>query len=261
MSHDVSLAERLGAADAADRVAAIAALVEQGRADADELDALADCLGHDRKAVQRPAAEAFAALGARGVPVAVVLDRALGSAVPRRRWGAAFALSLMGAPPARILPVVLDTLGADDGDMRWAAAAIVRRMRDRAGVIDGIRQLLRDGNGAQRKMALYCLRDLDARSPDVEQAVVAALGDVEWSVRLAAVATLARLATDRARAAEHLLASLDAGDERVRRAAAAALGVLGEQSPRILAGLRDASAAGDPALTRAAAAALRQLGG
>src|SRR5439155_13215653 len=190
-----------------------------------------------------------------------VLLAARASPLPRRRWGAAFALSLAGDPPAATLPVLLETLGADDGDLRWAAAGIVVRLGDQAALVGSLCALVTSGNAAQRKMALYCLRDLDARTSEVEQALLHALGDADRDVRLAAVATLARLARDRGGAAERLVHALETGDERVRRAAAAGLGALGERSASVLAALRAASVSVDPSLRRAAAGALRQLGG
>jgi len=256
----MTLAERLRSGDEPDRIAAIAALVEQGGADTDEIDALAGCLGHGRKTVERPAAEAFAALARHGVPVEAALDRALASPSSRQRWGAAFALALLGPPPLRTLPTILDTLGVDDGDMRWAAAAIVRRTEPREAVVDALRDLLARGNAAQRKMALYCLRDLDARSTEVERAVVGALRDDAWDVRLAAIASLPRLALDRTAAAACLVGELQRGDERTKRAAAAALGALGERTPTVLDALATASGAVDAALRRAAERSLRDLG-
>jgi len=254
-------AERLRAPDPEICRAAIAELAERGRATPEELAALADCLGAGRKVVERPAAEAFAALAARGAPVEEVLLAALASPLPRRRWRAAFALSLVGNPPAATLPVLLETLGADDGDLRWAAASIVLRLSDRAALIESLRALVTGGIAVQRKMALYCLRDLETRAPEVEQAVLDALGDADRDVRLAAIATLARLALDRGGAGERLVHALETGDERVRRAAAAALGALGERSAPVLAALRAASTSADRSLRRAAEGALRQLGG
>jgi len=256
----MTLADRLRAPDPEVCRAAIAELAERGRATPEELAALADCLGAGRKAVERPAAEAFAALAARGVPVDEILLGALASPLPRRRWGAAFALSLVGDPPPHTLPVLLETIGADDGDVRWAAATILLRVRNRDGLVAPLAALVADGNPAQRKMALYCLRDLEACTPAVEQAVLHALGDADRDVRLAAVATLARLARDRGAAAAKLVHALETGDERVRRAAAAALGALGERSAPVLAALGAASASPDPSLRRAAKGALRQLG-
>jgi HEAT repeat protein len=256
----VTLQERLASPLVEERGAAIAELGARGSATAEELAALADCLGHQRKAVQRPAAEAFAALRTRGVDVDPVLWAALAAAEPRRRWGAAFALSLLGDPPVQTLPVVLDTLGSDDGDLRWAAEKILLRMPDRAGVAAALGELVSTGNAAQRKMALYGLRDLAARTPAVEAATLAALEDADTGVRQAAVACLAHLAVDRARAAARLVAVLDDPDARLRRGAAAALGTLGERSAPVLAALRGAAAGADAGLKRAAARSLRLLG-
>jgi len=252
-------AERLRAPDPEICRAAIAELAERGRATPEELAALTDCLGAGRKVVERPAAEAFATLAARGAPVEDVLLAALASPLPRRRWGAAFALSLAGDPPAATLPVLLETLGADDGDLRWAAAGIVVRLHERTALVESLRALVASGNAAQRKMALYCLRDLGVRSPDAEAAAIRALADPDEGVRLAAMAALARLALDRGAAAAHLVGVLETASERVRRAAAAALGVLGERTPPVVAALEAAAASTDAALARAAGGALRGL--
>jgi len=249
----------LRALDLATRLAAIAALAKEDAPAQDELAALAESLGDGRKAVERGAAEAFARLAARGVAVEDVLDEALASSLPRRRWGAAFALSLLGDPPPRTLPVLLEALGVDDGDVRWAAAGIVVRLTDREASGRALLDRLRAGNGKQRKMALYCLRDLGARAVDVEAAVLRALGDTDWDVRLAAISTLPRLAVDRSASAERLVAVLETGEIRERRAAAAALGALEERSARVLAALR-ACGPDDPALRRAAERALARLG-
>jgi HEAT repeat protein len=225
-----------------------------------ELEALVECLGDARKAVQRPAAEALAALAGRGVVVDRVLDEALRSASPRLRWGAAYTLSLLGEPPPSAIPVLLETLGVDDGDVRWAAAGIVVGVRDRPALVDRLVVLVRDGNAAQRKMALYCLRDLGARSPATAAAALAALADEDAGVRLAAMASVPRLVEERSAAAAGLVAALAGGEERLRRAAAAALGSLGERSATVVAALRDAAGSPDRALARAAERSLRMLG-
>jgi HEAT repeat protein len=255
----MTLAARLRAPLDGERTAAIAELGARETADADEVEALVECLGHARKAVQRAAAEACAGLAGKGVPIRPALARALTGSDAGRRFGAAFALSLLGEPPVESLPVLLEALGAEDGDLRWAAADIVRRLRDRDAVVAALRPLVASGSGPQRKMALYCLRDLGARSPEIEQAALWALGDPEWDVRLAAVATLARLSTDRAAAADRLVLALEDDDPRLRRAAAAGLGLLGVSAATVLAALQAAVQSPDPALRRAAEGALRQL--
>jgi len=228
----VTLVERLRSPVAEECVAAIAELREQKRVGTEELAALADCLGHARKAVQRPAAEAFAVLGERGVAV----------------------------PPQALLPVLVETLGVDDGDLRWAAATVLVGFQNHGEVIGVLRGLLQAGNAAQRKMALYCLRDLDVRAPDLDEALVRLLDDEDRDVQLAAISSLARLATDRAGAAARLMRALDARDPRLRRAAAAGLGTLGERSESVRAALDRATASPDASLARAAVGALRQLG-
>ena len=255
----MTLVERLRSPVGEERVAAIAELRAQERAGGAELVALADCLGHADKAVQRPAAEAFAALGERGVDVQDVLLAALASPVAGRRWAAAFALARLHAPADLLLPVLLETLGVDDGDLRWAAATIVVGLADRARVFEGLRHLLPSGNAAQRKMALYCLRDLDQRAAEVDAAIVRCLADEDRDVQLAAIASLARLATDRPAAAAHLIRALAATDPGVGRAAAAGLGALGERSAAVLAALERARSGTDASLARAAARALLQL--
>jgi len=255
----VTLAERLCATDSETRLSAIDAIAARGTADGDELRALAACLADERKAVQRAAAEAFAGLARRGIPVAPVLARALQGTGARERWGAAFALSRAGELPVGALPAVLEALGSDDGDVRWAAAAVIGRVNDRAGAIAALRRLVDEADAVRRRMALYCLRDLGDRSPELERSIVVALADPAWEVRLAAVSALARLALDRVTAARHLLESLSADDSRVRRAAAIALGTLGERSPAVVAGLEAATRSDDPSLARAATAALARL--
>ena len=254
----MTVAERLRAGDVEDRLAAMAELAAPDAGDA-ELDALASCLGHDRKIVQRRAAEAFEALAAGGMPVRPVLERALHAPGARQRWGAVYALALIGAPPPETLPVLLEALGEADGDLRWAAARILVRMRDDAALRPTLVDLAASGNAPQRKMALYCLRDLEETSADAERAALIALRDADAAVRLAALSALPAVAVDHAAAAHAVLASLQDSDVGVRRAAAAALGKLGSRSDEITAALRAAAGGADVSLTRAAERAMRLL--
>jgi HEAT repeat protein len=255
----MTVADQLRSPDVAQRLAGIAELAERTHVAGDELEALSQCLGDEKKVVQRHAAEAFAALHTRAVPVREILVTAVGSAAPRRQWGAAFALSLLGAPPAEVLPVLLTSLGSDDGDVRWAAANILVRMHQEPQLVDALQAVLRRGSPAQRKMAAYCLRDLDARSPAVERTLFDALNDVDPSVRIAVMSSLARLGTDRAAVAQCVGQFLQDGHVGVRRAAAAVLGSLGHRSEPVLAALRAAAGGSDESLRRAAERSLRLL--
>jgi HEAT repeat protein len=240
-----------------ERLAAIAA---RRRADVSELALLLDALGAPTKAEQRRAAEALAAVASAGQDVRPVLEQGLADGSPRRRWGAAYACSLVGVPPAACIPVLLEALGSDDGDVRWAAATIVRTLPVSVGIVADLRTLARSTSPLRRKMALYCLRDLAVRADGLEAELVAALQDAEPAVRLAAMSAVTALAQDRAAAARAVAARLDDRDAGVRRAAAAALGRLGPAEPGILEALRRARDGTDPALARAAARSLVALG-
>jgi len=241
---------------AAERLARIGACA---RLDGDDLEFLFACLGADRKAVQRPAAEMLAAIAAGDAAVRGRLGDALDAPEPLLRWGAVYALSRTGAPlPARALGVLLDVFGLGDGDMRWAAAAIVVGLGGE-GAPPALVALAAEGNAAQRKMALYCLRDLVVRTPAALARVRERLEDGDVGVRLAAMAALARLAAPAAAAAA-LVARLVDDDAGVRRTAAATLGRLGVGGEAVVAGLRAAAAADDPVLARAARRALDLVG-
>jgi HEAT repeat protein len=238
----------------------LAGIVARGHADEDDLAFLVQALGAATKAEQRGAAEALAALAREGLEVGPLLERALADPGPRRRWGAVYAWSRLGPVPAPCVPVLLEALGASDGDLRWAAATIVREVGDRPEIDAALRELLGSPSGLQRKMALYCLRDLGRLTPDLEREMLASLGDPEPAVRMAAMSALAQLAADRPAAACAVARRLRDADAGVARAAAAALGRLGATDDEVIAALRRARDAGDAALTRAATRALAALG-
>lgn len=256
----MNLLEQLHAADRAERLAAIAAVAAYETADARTLQALAQCLGDGSKLVQRRAAEAFAALHARGVEVDGVLLATLDAAGLAHRWGAAYALACIGTPPPPALPVLLECLGARDGDLRWAAASIVVRLAQATDVGPAVHALLATGTAEQRKMAAYCVRDIGVWTPAVETALSGALGDPDAGVRLAAMSSLARLCADGAALARRLLPLLLDPEAGVRRATAAVLGTLGQRSAAVVAALQGAAASSDVSLQRAARRSLQRLG-
>ena len=255
----MTVLQELESAEFGDRLRAIEQLTDRNSIDDSELGALAACLGHPRKIVQRRAAEACAILSARGVAVRGILIARLAAAAPRERWGAAFALSLLAAPPVEALPVLLASLGTGDGDIRWAAANIIVRMKGTEGLVDALRRAMASSNAAQRKMAAYCLRDLDARSPAVEHQMFGALDDPDPGVRMAAMSSLVRLSTNRAGVSQRVIDLLSDASPGVRRAAAVVLGVLGDRSDAVRSALHAAAASSDPSLQRAADRSLRLL--
>ena len=241
-------------------LARLDAIADAGRADTGDLALLLDALGAPTKAEQRRAAEVLAAVARAGQDVAPLLEQGLADGSARRRWGAAYACSVMGATSPACLPILLEALGSDDGDVRWAAATIIRSLPGYQDVVPELRALVHALSPLQRKMALYCLRDLSARASGLDDELLAALRDDQPAVRLAALSAVTVLAQDRRAAARAVMGRLDDADAGVRRAAAAALGRLGPAEPAIIEALQRARDGADPALTRAAASALVLLG-
>jgi hypothetical protein len=239
--------------DAIDRIAAA------GRADAADVDLLFDALGAARKPLQRRAGEVLATLAATAPALVARLEATLGDASLRRRWGAAWTLGRLGRPPAACLPVLEEAMADADGDLRWAAASLVVAMRGTPGLEQRLQALATQGNAPQRKMALYCLRDLAVPSAALDALAAGALADPEGTVRLAAMALAARLPADRPAVAERIAACLDDAEPGVCRAAAAVLGRFGERTPSVVTALTRAAGSDDAMLARAAAAALAAL--
>jgi hypothetical protein len=259
-----AITHALSSGEAARQLLALDALLEcdrRGPLAEPLLDLALDMLGHERKAVQRTAAEVLA-LWSRATPeIATRLRGLLGRGALRHRFGAAFALAKLGPDPA-MLPVLLETLGEADGDMRWAAAALVvelaRREPERR---DALVELAAHGTPGQRKMAIYCLRDLRGESPDLEAVLSQNLLHDDAGVRLAALACLSRLFAGEESALRAVLrAARDDRDLGVRRAAVSQLGefpiVPGDREAEAV--LSAAEASGDEGLRKAATAARRR---
>ena len=184
----------------------------------------------------------------------------LASADPRRRWAAAYALSQVEAAPMDAVPVLLEAMGAADGDLRWASARLLTRAMARAPeVARAIEGLVQSPSPLARKMALYCLRD--AGEPTTARGgIVAALADADAAVRMAAMAAAAVLLPPDGPVADRIAALVDDDpDAGVRRAAAATLGRLAVRTAPVVAVLTRASASDDVALARAAGQALSRL--
>lgn len=241
------------------RVAAFAALLERAAPPTErELDALCAALADPHKAVQRRAAETVAVLTKRGARLGERLQVAVEAAALRQRWGAVYALSLIGPVPHAALPTLLELLGSDDGDLRWAAADLLKRLAEghREAVVERLLSAAHEP-GAQRKMALYCLRDLAVGA--AFDAALAALADAEIESRLAALAVIAQVHPSAPAAAQHIVALLDDADPRMQRAAAGTLGSVGVSTEDVIDALRRAESRPDPSLRRAAARSLRLL--
>jgi HEAT repeat protein len=130
------------------------------------------------------------------------------------------------------LPPLVEALGSDAGDVRWAAARLLVNTGRACGeVLPLLLGLARtDPNPALRSMALYCLRELAPDEPGCTRVIVAATDDPERPVRHAALTALASLSD----APESVIGRLvevtgDPSDPTSQRIATFALGTLGSR--------------------------------
>ncbi len=268
MSQD-ALAIALNDADMEVRLAAIREVAENPQIMLAEpaLDALIQCLGANRKVIQRHAAEALAASALHDARIVEKLRAMLSHHDPRARWGAAYALGLVNLDDAldpRAMPSLVEALSSSDGDVRWAAAELMVRLgrKNCDAVSSQLIALARDGNLNARKMALYCLRDIGGPREELLAVAESCCGDHQSLLKMAALSLIARLEDSGDRAAALAIRLLEGDpDAGVRRCAAVALGHIGNRSPRVTEALtRAANAEGDIYMKRAAEGALTRLG-
>lgn len=228
------------------------------------ITAIAACLAADSKTIRRRAADALAAAAHRDSNVAALIRQGLNSDDRRIRFGTAYALGAIdGGLDLDATPALCEALGDADGDVRWAAAELLVRLghRESRRLGDDLLELLRGGNSPTRKMALYCIRDLELDSEDFLRAGAAATGDEDAHVRLAALALLASSFASREEAVTRMLERLEGdSDLGVRRAAAIALGASRGEPARVAQALQQAAGqSADESLARAARTALDRI--
>ncbi len=183
---------------------------------------LLDALDQTDKAVVRRAVEELVALAAEEPEVAEVLAQRLHDAP---RWPVAYALGQIARPSAACLEVLEWGLGSGDQDLRWATQLLLTDLGKRYPEVEArLEDLLRQGTPTQRRMAVYCLRDVGTAGAGLPAAVLQAIADPEPLVRVAVVTTLAKESEVAPEALEALgKAVADDPDVRVRNAAAFAV--------------------------------------
>jgi len=260
----MQIASQLFSDDATARLDALATLAEQ----ADLLSfpqavlhGLLDCLGHARKTVQRGAAAQLVRFAPGSPEIEPALIDKLAAADPRLRWTAAFTLAQLNLSEPFPLPVLIENLGHEESDLRWAAATAVLRLAVlHPRVTEEMVRLAGTGNAVQRRMALYCLRDLGETGQEAQAAYFSSLADPEPMVRLAGLSCLGKLKIVTGSAQDTLLRLLEADpDPGVRRATAVTLGQVGDSAPAVMEALMRATRQADASLRKAAAGALERL--
>ena len=223
------------------------------------LERLIGLLAAGSKEERRLAAEDLLVVAGRDATALTAIRNALSDPDAHRRWGAAFVLYRSGDTDDGVFGGALEALGANDGDVRWAAAEIVVSLA--LSGTDGrrrIREVAADAAAAGRKMALYCLRDLGESDEDV---FVDALTASDAGIRLAAVSCLGRISVLSSLGVDALLSAVEEdADAGVRRAATVALRNATAHEARVRPVLEQLRARSlDPDLVRAADRALAGL--
>jgi HEAT repeat protein len=260
----IQIAAQLFSDDDVACLAALAALAAQSAQiplSHDILRGLLHCLEHKRKVVQRGAATQLVRFAPAQPEIVSALVEKLTDADPRLCWTAAFTLSHLNLPEPLPLPVLVENLGHEESDLRWAAAtALLRLAEQHARVPLELLRLARTGNAVQRRMALYCLRDLAQISADARAVYLASLSDPDAMVRLSGLSCLGKLRLASAEVRMRLLELLENDPGMgVRRSTAVTLGQIGDAAPEVIEALRKAAQSNDVGLSKAATGALAKL--
>jgi HEAT repeat protein len=234
--------------------------------DSTKVESLVRQLGDARKAVQRRAIDELAGMAASGNPLVIEKLRESVASVDRRvRWAAAYALAQIGAGAFAMdsADALCEAMSDEDGDIRWAATNLMVQLgRENLPEISlRLLELAADGDHNARKMALYCIRDLEISGPELLAVVERAVHDSDVHVRLASLAVLSRLRDAPEAAVRIMLDCLKSDpDAGVRRAAASALGNIRSASAEAVTALTSAAAdRSDESLARSARGALDRL--
>jgi HEAT repeat protein len=225
--------------------------------DSEIAELIAKLAQHDKPTV-RTAVDALIPLAAEFSLVRKALIHRLLEAEPSEKWPVAYILAHLPQPAEPVIRSLLDALDHRDADIRWAIALLLVRVAklepDR---VNELIDLSVTGTGNQRRMALYCIRDLRLSDPQSLAALLRALVDIDSTVRVAAaIALQSRLDLDRAGRNVLLQAYLNDAELKVRNTAAIALANLGESSSEFLSALQEAVLGQDAQVRKTAMKAL-----
>jgi HEAT repeat protein len=221
---------------------------------------LADLDSSDKPTI-RAAVDNLIKLAARSAELTITLNRLLDDSRRKHHWPTAYALAHLPDPSKRVFDVLLNALDHPDPDVRWAVMLLLVRLAKSDGGIAGlILELRRTGTPTQRRMALYCIRDMNLADAASLQALLDSMSDADPAVRVAAVTSL-KTRADIDSGGGKMLFDLFVNDPdlKVRNAAAVTLAQLGSPSEELLAALKKAQEGEHAQLRKAATAALAIL--
>ena len=226
-----------------------------------QIAALIADLDHHDKPTLRAAVDKLIALATKFPELREILIRRLATAGHKNYWPIAYVIGHLPQPSGAALESLLDALDHREPDIRWAIALLLVRIgKQDTHLVDSLIRLCTGGTVNQKRMALYCLRDLALCDPVSSAAFLAALRDPDASVRVAAAICLKlRPELDEAGKNGLLQIYLNDSEMKVRNAAAIALAHLGRPDAEFLTALRKNSESGNDQTRKAAVTALQLL--
>jgi HEAT repeat protein len=227
----------------------------------DRLAALIADLDHPDKPTIRAAVDQLVELARESARARAALEQRLRASGHKNYWPVAYVLGHLPQPSGAAIKHLLDALDHREPDIRWACALLLQRIaRTETAVVELLIGLCRGGTANQKRMALYCLRDLELSDGRSLQAILDRLSDSETTVRVAAVTSLKGRAGDGDQVrAELLRRYLNDVDIKVRNAAAVILAQIGSPSEEFSQALRQAAHGSDGQTRKAAVLALELL--
>jgi HEAT repeat protein len=227
----------------------------------DRLAALIADLDHPDKPTLRAAVDELIVLATNNEPVRETLDQRLIEPDHKNYWPVAYILGHLPKPSGVALRTLLQTLDHPEPDIRWAISLLlVKIAKSEGSVVNLLIDLCHNGTANQRRMAVYCLRDLELNDADSLQAIIDLLSDADSTVRVAATTSLKSRSDENERVRQALLKSyLHDGDIKVRNAAAVTLASFGAPSEDFLRALKEAAESDNAQVRKAAVVALGLL--
>ena len=227
----------------------------------EEIARLIADLDHADKPTIRAAVDALIARAAASPAIRELLDQRLTRPGYKNYWPVAYVLGQLPQPSALTIRMLLEALDHPAPDIRWAIALlIVRIAKGDSDLTKLLIDLCAGGTPNQKRMAIYCLRDLALTDSASVSSFFAALEDSDPTVRVAAVIALKARSDVGTQGKDRLceIYSRDI-DPRARHAAAITLATLGEPSEEFLAALKKNTTSEDAQTKKAACAALALL--
>ena len=227
----------------------------------DRLAALIADLDHPDKPTLRAAVDELIELARESARTRTSLDRRLRESDHRNYWPVAYILGHLPNPSGATIRNLLDALDHREPDIRWACSLLLAKIaQTEVAVIESLVMLCRSGTANQKRMALYCLRDLALNDSTSLQALLTSLSDADTTVRVAAATSLKNRTDDTLRVRDALLERyLTDVDIKVRNAAAVSLAHFGSPSQEFLTELQRAAGGEDRQAKKAAVIALALL--